>query len=78
MIKYFESKVKVFQAGCLKNVINIWKNMTTDPEILNTISGLAIDFREDIELPKGNYQYPFSVEEAEAADLEIEKLIKKG
>jgi hypothetical protein len=39
LIKYIEHKVAHFKAGQLSNSYLAWKNLTSDPEILDTVSG---------------------------------------
>ena len=67
-----------FQAGRLSNFIDVWKTLTFDKEILQTVSGLTIDF---IDRPKQWFlpkEYKHSDIELEFLDKEIVKMLKKG
>ena len=44
MLEYFKSKVDCFKAGRLKEYYAQWQALTSDPEILQTISGQPIEF----------------------------------
>jgi len=39
-------KIKMFKAGGTQYCLNVWKGLTLDPEILESISGLRVDFSD--------------------------------
>lgn len=41
---YLSQQVQIFQAGKIKTCYSMWQELTSDPEILNTVKGLNIDF----------------------------------
>ena len=46
LLQYFEFRGGTFQAGNLANCRNEWENLTGDPEVLETVTGLKITFLE--------------------------------
>ena len=52
--------------------------MTTDKEILQTVSGLKLEFLGDPPVKHNSYIPQFSKENESAVDLEIKKLLAKG
>ena len=63
-------KVLHFNGGRLSQFVNEWQAITYDTEILNTVSGLELNFNckpSQLCLTK---QHPFSAEEAAAIDSE--------
>ena len=70
-------KVKSFKAGCLRNHLKEWEKLTSDPEVLQTISGMPIILLGD--LPESQlFQYSLGKEEAHFVEQEIANLCKKG
>ena len=41
---YLTNKVKNFKAGCIAKDLKNWREITSDIEVLNSVSGLTIDF----------------------------------
>ena len=37
------------KAGFIANELSEWEKITSDPETLSTVSGLPLDFREEID-----------------------------
>ena len=37
------------KARCIENQLSAWEKITSDPDILSTVSGLPVDFSEEIE-----------------------------
>ena len=67
-----------FQAGRLSDFTSYWRTLTKDRNILNTVSGLSIEF---IDLPYQNFipkEYKHTDEELGYLTEEIEKLLRKG
>ena len=70
------SKVHDFRGGRIKDFYQKWAAITSDPEILETMSGLPINLIG--ELPYNNtFQYPFGIEESQFVEVEIKRLLDK-
>ena len=41
---YLSQQVDSFQAGKIRTCYSMWQELTSDPEILDTVKGLNIDF----------------------------------
>lgn len=41
---YLRGQVNSFKAGRIKQQYPLWETLTSDPEILNTVKGLTIEF----------------------------------
>ena len=76
---YLHNKVNSFQAGCLKPYLGRWKELTTDYEILTTVSGLKVEFlnSESLTVSRGKTSYPVSSKHSTVISNEIAKLVKK-
>ena len=48
--KNFKQHIELFQAGRTKSCLPIWRSLTSDREILTTVSGLPIDLEGEIPL----------------------------
>ena len=44
LLVYLEDKVKMFKAGNLAAYVKEWRALTSDPEILETLTGQKIKF----------------------------------
>ena len=44
VLEYLNKKIQLFKGGQLKSYYSEWEKLTSDSEILNTVSGLSIDF----------------------------------
>ena len=68
----------MLQAGCLSQNLSKWREFTSDPWILQTVSGYHLEFEttpHQVNLPK----FPkFSESETVLIESEIRKLISKG
>jgi hypothetical protein len=76
--KYFEHKFANFKAGQLSTPYFAWKELTSDPEILETVSGQRIEFNQNpvqLNLP---VQPNYSCQQGQFIDSEIQNLLKKG
>lgn len=60
------------QAGSLMNNLHKWGDITSDPWILETVSGYHLPIYQSTNLPT------FSTKETELIEAEINKLISKG
>ena len=65
-------------AGRLKYFANFWYSLTSDPEIIQTVTGLQLDFVDTVTQIAPLPELKFSLEEQRATDEEIETLLKKG
>ena len=71
-----KEKLIHFKGGCIKSCYNKWCELTSDPEVLNTVSGLSIKLVGD--LPSNAvFQYPFGTKEQIFAAEEIKRLLAK-
>ena len=75
---YFDTRVVNFQAGTLKYFTSEWESITTDVEVLSTVSGLPLEFLETTPGFGGNYENFFSADEHQFVLEEVSKLLKKG
>ena len=74
--KELQYKVAGFSGGCIKSHYEKWAALTSDPDILETVSGLPIDTFDDI--PQSTHvQYPFGEKESEFISNEINRLLEK-
>ena len=46
---YHKNRAFQVKAGCIANQISEWEKITSDPEILSTVSGLPLNFSEEID-----------------------------
>lgn len=74
--EYLQPKDLSFKAGFVGHSYNIWAQWTTDSEIPETITGFPIPLKS--ESPVVNcVQHPFSSNEAEFTDTELNSLLQK-
>ena len=67
----------MLQGGCIKLYLHIWKKLTSDMEVISTVSGMLINIA--LNLPIINtYQYHFNDKEGDFIESEIQNLLKKG
>ena len=76
---YLKGKVKQFQVGCIKNRFSEWVSYTMDKEILESVSGLSLEFSDNKQphYRKGREMRFSSKEELFLAD-KIKNLLQKG
>ena len=76
LIKYLEARQTNFEGGCISSFLPLWESLTKDPEILQIVSGLPIEFDET---PFQMESIPTNtlIQNQLAVDNEIESLIKK-
>ena len=81
LLCYLQHRVENFKAGAIKNRLNIWESITSDPETLSTVSGLQVQFEEDF-LPftesSNTIITTFSDHEKAFIEVEVSKLLKKA
>ena len=66
------------KAGCIANQLSEWEKITSDPEILSTVSGLPLDFSEEINYKSSAIPSKFSSKEEMFLSVEIKNLLRKG
>ena len=76
-ISYLQEQVNNFGAGGIKHCLQEWSTLTSDQEILDTVTGMPIETFGD--LPNNaTFQYPLGAEEQAFITREIQRLLKKG
>ena len=65
-------------AGRLQYFLENWKILTNDPKILQWVSGLKIDFREEPFQERVPDQAQMSIQESELIIQEVEAMLRKG
>ena len=78
LLKNLQFKVQNFQAGRLPRFKPEWLKLTSDPEILDIVSGYSIEFSETPSHKQIQQNHQCSSVEQHAIDTEISKLFKKG
>ena len=73
--KNLKQHIELFQAGRTKSCFPIWRSLTSDHEILATVSGLPIELEGEISLESRTHNC--SQAQQEIIDNEIKKLLKK-
>jgi len=69
-------RIQAFKAGGPQYCLNVWMGLTLDPEILESISGLRVEFSE-IDTIDQMTPHSLSLDQIEFANQEIDKLLKK-
>lgn len=70
--------VKNFKAGCLRDHIEFWKNLTSDPHILGILEGVKLEFSEppiQNEIPK---PYHFDHVKMKKIEEQVHIMLSKG
>ena len=78
LLRIAQNRVAHFSGGQLRNNFLQWESLTSDREVLNTVSGLSFDFINEPEQRNPPGELKFSAEEERAIDLEIEKFLSRG
>ena len=76
--QYLRQKVRGFQAGKISKSYSMWQELTSDPEILNTVNGQNIEFTRTPWQNRVPTQKAFIVEETKIIEAEIKTLLLKG
>ena len=66
------------RAGCIANQLLEWEKITSEPEILSTVSALPLDFSEEIDYKSSVTSSKFSPKEETFLSAEIKNLLHKG
>ena len=64
--------------ACIANQLSEWEKITSDPEFFFTVSGLPLDFSEEIDYKSSVTPSKFSPIEEMFLSVEIENLLRKG
>jgi hypothetical protein len=78
LLVYLENKVKMFKAGNLAAYVKEWQALTSDPEIMETLTGQRIELFEIPVQSKTLMNVKFTEAQTKLVDHEIEKLLNKG
>ena len=78
LLEYFQGRTRTFKAGSLAAYCHIWHESTSDPEILETVTGQRIELDKVPMQGKPLMQTKLSDIQTETVDLEIAQLLKKG
>ena len=73
---FLHNKLQSFEAGGTHNCIEEWSKITSDPEILESVSGLRVDFN-DISSVEHKSPHILSTKQIGIANQEIAKLLSK-
>ena len=65
------------KAGCIANQLSAWEKITSDPEILSTVSGIPLDFSEEIDYKSYVTPSKFSPTVEMFVSVEIKNLLHK-
>ena len=66
--------VDKFQRGCIKLYLHKWKELTSDMEVISTVSGMPINTASNLPIIN-KYQYPFNDKEDAFIKSEIQNLL---
>ena len=78
LLEYFQGKTKTFKAGSLAAYSHLWQEITSDPKVLETITGQYIEFATFPEQENPLMHTKLSEVQTESVDLEIIQLLTKG
>lgn len=70
-------EIQCFKAGNLRKCYSRWTDLTSDPEVLNTVKGQFIEFTTNPYLDRVPAQKKFSVYESTVIQSEVNKLFQK-
>ena len=77
LLEYFREKILSFKAGNLAAHFSQWQSLTSDPEILETVSGCKIEFDTIPSLNKAMVHAVLSETQTESVDTEVSNLLRK-
>ena len=66
------------EAGCIANKLSEWKKITSDSEILSKVSGIPLDFSEEIDYESSATPSKFSPNEEMFLSVEIKNVFCRG
>ena len=73
-VQILEQKVKKFKAGSIRSCFEKWKLITSDSEILQTVSGMPINVSSKLQ-PIQSFQYLLKQSEKELESILQKKVI---
>ena len=76
LITYPQHRCDTFEAGHITHCLPVWKRITSDREIISTVTGLKIDFHTTPTLHYNSHSNR-TYEEARIIGSEIKKLLAK-
>ena len=74
---YFRYRSNEFKCGKLKHYFDKWKELTSDKEILQIVSGLELEIFGDTPVKHNSYISKSSKDDESTVNLEIQKLLAK-
>ena len=74
---HLKISIDKFQGGCIKFYLYKWKELTSDMEVIGTVSGMPINIASNLSTIN-RYQYSFNDKEDAFIGSEIQNLLKKG
>ena len=77
LLEYFREKILSFKAGNLAAHFSQWQSLTSDPEILETVSGCKIEFDTIPSLNKAMVHAVLLETQTESVDTEVSNLLRK-
>ena len=77
LITDLHQKVNCFEAGRISQCIDEWRKITSDPEILDVVSGYTIELMEGPPPHINQSNYELTSFDEKIVDLEISKLVAK-
>lgn len=77
-LEYFRCKAQMFTAVSIAAYSQIWQDLTSDPEVLETVTGQKIEFDTWLKQLKPLMQPKLSDIQSVSIDLEIAQLLQKG
>ncbi len=80
LTRYWEHKLVSLRAGKIKFHFPAWSELTSDKEVLDTVTGLPIYLDDDFDCSSTcrQFQYPLGLEEHDFVEQEISRLLKLG
>ena len=66
------------KAGCIANQLSEWEKIISNPETLSTVSGLPLDFSEEIDYKSSVTHESFLLKRRCFYQLKSKKLLHKG
>ena len=74
---HLKISVGKFQGGSIKLHLHKWKELTSNMEVISTVSGMPVNTASNLPIIN-KYQYPFNDKEDAFIESEIQNLLKKG
>ena len=78
LIYYLKNKDFQIKAGCIANQHSSWEKITSDSDILSTVSRLPLEFSEEIDYKSSVTPSKFFPKEKIFLSVEIKHLLRRG